>query len=264
MEEQEFLEINRKAWNAKTKAHVKSDFYDVPSFLAGKTALKHTDLALVDDVNGKDLVHLQCHFGLDTLSFARMGAKVWGLDLSDESIDEARRLTNQIGVEATFVQGNVHDAPELLSRQFDVIYTGWGALCWLPDLKRWGKVINELAKPGTELYICEFHPACYMLCETQEITDPYFNTKVYDEVWEGTYTDGGENVNQRSISWGHSLADIMMAVIENGFEIQEFREWDHLVYPCFSNLKEDKPGEWVFEKHGRKIPYGYGLKAVKK
>jgi SAM-dependent methyltransferase len=157
-----WLANNRDSWNERVPIHVASAFYDVDGFKAGRAELYAYELRDVGSVRGKDLVHLQCHFGLDTLSWAKRGARVTGVDFSAPAIEAATRLAGEMGVRAKFVVANVYDAPAVLRRRFDVVYTGRGALSWLPDVRRWAAVVARLLRPGGLFYLTEFHPAEWM------------------------------------------------------------------------------------------------------
>ena len=154
--------------------------YDVESFKAGKLSLHPLELEEVGDVSGKSLLHLQCHFGKDTLSWARLGATVTGADFSDEAIGYARELSKEIGVPATFVLSDILDLPNALTGQFDIVFTSFGAIYWLPDIWKWGQVVGHFLKPGGTFYIAEMHPTAYIFENTKEdhelrVTYPLFN-----------------------------------------------------------------------------------------
>jgi len=160
MSESEWFALNRASWNARTPVHLRSRFYDLEAFKAGQTSLKPIELEQVGDVRGKSLLHLQCHFGQDTLSWARLGARVTGLDLSDVAIAEARALASGLGIRARFVEGNVYDAPALLGgERFDVVFTSYGVVGWLPRLEPWARAIAASLAPGGTFHGVEFHPA---------------------------------------------------------------------------------------------------------
>lgn len=184
-----WLEMNRAMWDAKTPLHLKSQSYDVAGFKAGRSTLRQHEIDDLGDVSGMRLVHLQCHFGLDTLSWARLGAQVTGVDFSEAAIQAAIELAQSIGVEARFVTSDVHDAAAALGHcTFDIVYTGVGALCWLPDIKRWATVVRDLLAPGGQLYLFEFHPVKWMFDSSApsgiEIRDNYFTPS-------GGYTAAG-------------------------------------------------------------------------
>jgi SAM-dependent methyltransferase len=175
--EPSWRELNQAMWNERVPLHLRSRLYDLPKFKAGALSLRSHEIADLGDVRGKELIHLQCHFGKDTLSWARLGAHVTGLDFSEGAVRAAIALAAEIGVDARFVTADVYDAPEALGgHTFDIVYTGVGALCWLPDMTRWAKVVFNLLQPGGELYLYEFHPLKWIFGETDkpEIIDAYF------------------------------------------------------------------------------------------
>ena len=193
MAEPSWRELNRDMWNERVPLHLRSRLYDLPKFKAGALSLRSHEIADLGDVRGKELVHLQCHFGKDTLSWARLGAHVTGLDFSEAAVRAAVALAAEIGVEARFVTADVYDSPEALGgRTFDIVYTGVGALCWLPDMTRWAKVIFNLLQPGGELYLYEFHPLKWIFGETDkpDILDAYFTPAEGFRLGGVTYADG--------------------------------------------------------------------------
>lgn len=260
--EQLYFDTNRDHWNARTHVHTESSFYDVPSFKAGKTTLNEAELEALGDVSGKSLLHLQCHFGMDTLSFARMGAQVTGLDLADEAINTAKNLATEIGEEARFIAANVYDATEHLGEeQFDIVFTSYGTIVWLPDLDRWAAVIARHLKPGGTFCFCEFHPVWDVFdWNTFSIDYSYFNQgKPYEEVVETTYTGDGINVKAREYFWIHSLGAIFNALIKQGLQVKSFDEYDFSYYNCFPNLLEISPGKWQSKTHLGKLPMMFRL-----
>ena len=173
--EPEPMEANRRQWDERAPLHVASEFYDVDGFRAGRSTLRAVEVEEVGDVTGRELLHLQCHFGLDTLSWARRGARVTGLDFSESAVEAARALADAEGIDAEFVCANVYDAVAALSgRTYDVVYTGIGALCWLPDIDRWAATAGALVKPGGSLYVFEHHPFIGALGMGDRFTDLRF------------------------------------------------------------------------------------------
>ena len=162
---QQFFEANKELWNQRTMVHKDSSFYDVPAFINGKSSLNKIELDDLGDVTGKKILHLQCHFGMDTLSLARMGAKVTGVDLSDTAIAEARKLNEQLGLDVEFICCNVYNLKDHLKEQFDIVFTSYGVIGWLPDLNKWAEIISHYTKPGGFFYMGEFHPVVVMLAE---------------------------------------------------------------------------------------------------
>lgn len=265
MEQPDYVRINRAQWNERTQVHVNSRFYDNTSFLAGRSSLMAPELALLGDLSGKTLLHLQCHFGQDTLSLARMGAKVTGLDLSDVAIAEARKLNAQLGLDADFVEGNVLEMDRLLGgRAFDVVFTTYGVVGWLPELTQWGRLIAQHLKPGGRLILVEFHPAVWMFDDNFEyIAYSYFNREVITEEGVGTYTDGGEGLQLRSVSWNHSLSEVLGALLGAGLRINHFEEYDYSPYDCFSRTTPAPGGNYYIAGMEGKLPLMYSVAAEK-
>lgn len=238
----EWFEANRRMWDERVPIHVDGAFYDVDGFRRGRMALQPFEIEDVGDVAGRDLVHLQCHFGLDTLSWARLGARVTGLDFSAPAVAAARRLADELDIRATFVEGNVYDAPALLGRAFDVVYTGLGALCWLPDIERWADVVSALVAPGGIAYVAEFHPLTDMLADHDlTIVRPYFQgaePTVWDE--PGTYADlGAATANNRSYEWTHPVSRVIDGLVRRGLTLERFREHDYTLFPRWPFLRRE-------------------------
>src|SRR5687767_2636968 len=164
------VESNRELWDKWTAVHVESDFYHVDTFKSGDNRIRDYEIAEVGDVTGKSLLHLQCHFGLDTLSWARLGANVTGVDYSEAAVAAARSLARDVGIEARFVQSNVYELPGVLEGEFDIVYTSRGVLGWLPDLERWADTIVHFMRPGGLFYITEAHPFMYVFDDDESAT----------------------------------------------------------------------------------------------
>src|SRR5947209_740824 len=156
----EYMATNRKLWDAWTKIHLDSEFYDVASFRNGERPIRIRDYEReeIGEVAGRSLLHLQCHFGLDTLSWARLGAEVTGADFSGRAIELARSLAGELGLPARFVHSDVYSLPANLQGEFDIVFTSYGVLYWLPDLSRWAEVVAHFLKPGGVFYVVEYHP----------------------------------------------------------------------------------------------------------
>jgi SAM-dependent methyltransferase len=230
MAEPSWRELNRAMWNEKVPLHLRSRRYDLPKFKAGALSLRAHEIADLGDVRGKELVHLQCHFGKDTLSWARLGAHVTGLDFSEAAVRAAVALAAEIGVDARFMTADVYDAPEALSgRTFDIVYTGVGALCWLPEMTPWAKVVFDLLRPGGMLYLYEFHPLKWIFGETDkpEILDAYFTPAEGLPLGGVTYADATAPASQTpTIQWNHPLGEVVTALVAAGMRIQSLRELD--------------------------------------
>ena len=238
---------NLALWNARTAHHVGSAFYDVPGFLAGQSSLKEIELALLGHVAGKRMLHLQCHFGQDTLSLARMGAHGTGLDFSDAAIAAARDLAAQAGVEARFVCADVLDAHAACGGDYNIVFTSYGVLGWLPDLKPWATQVAACLKRGGHFVMAEFHPVVWMFDNALErVTYPYFNRQaIVENETNGTYADRAADLSgHQSITWNHPLADVLHALLGAGLRLEVFQELDYSPYDCMANLHEVAPGRW--------------------
>lgn len=262
--------LNRAFWDERVPIHVGSGFHDVEGFKAGGISLGPDEVRDLGDVRGRRLAHLQCHFGLDSLSWARLGAEVSGLDFSEPAIDAARRLALEVGLRADFVQGEVYDAPVLLGGGFDVVYTGIGALCWLPDIDRWAKVVADLLRPGGELYLVEFHPAIWGLepnavTGVPEVRYDYFTRPGGERVAvEGSYaqTDAATAHNE-TVEWNHDLGSVVTALIRAGMEIRELRESDASYTQRFPLMERGDDRRWRKPPNRPNLPMMYTLRAVK-
>lgn len=262
---EKYFEVNKSLWNGKTEIHVKSDFYDVESFKKGKTSLNFIELEALGDVKGKSLLHLQCHFGQDTLSWARLGAKATGVDLSDKAIDYAGSLNDELNLDARFICSNIYELENVLDEKFDIVFTSYGVLGWLPDVNKWAQVVSHFLKPGGTFFIVEFHPVvCMFVNNYSEIKYSYFDNGPLYEVVKGTYTDRGADFTHGTYEWSHSLADVITALMNTGLEITEFKEYPFSCYNCWDDLRQDEKGLWHIKGMDDKIPVMYSVKAEKK
>lgn len=163
-----YVEINRQSWNNMTEIHLKSDFYDLDGFLKGNSSLNDIELNLLGDIKGKTILHLQCHFGQDSVSLSRLGAEVTGVDLSDVAIKNAKKIAKDTHSKATFICCDVYDLPNHLDEQFDFVFTSYGTIGWLPDLNKWAKIISKFLKPNGKFVFVEFHPVVWMFDDNFE------------------------------------------------------------------------------------------------
>ncbi|WP_267402864.1 MULTISPECIES: class I SAM-dependent methyltransferase [unclassified Chryseobacterium] len=260
-----YLEINKNSWNAKVEPHLKSDFYFVDEFLKGRTSLNSIELELLGDIKGKTVLHLQCHFGQDSISLSRMGAKVTGIDLSDKAIETAKDLAQKTGKNVEFICTDLYNLPNVLDQKFDIVFTSYGTIGWLPDLEKWAKIINHFLKPNGKFIMAEFHPVVWMFDDDFEgVKYNYFNEKAITETYEGTYADQNADIVQDYVMWNHSLADVIDNLIQNNLEIENFKEFDWSPYPCFKHVNEFEKGKWRIPQFGNKIPLIFAIKAQKK
>jgi len=260
----EYLKINKESWNHRLEEHYKSDFYDVPSFLEGKTSLKDIELNLLGDVQGKKVLHLQCHFGQDSISLSRMGAKVTGMDLSNLAIDKAKELAEQSKEEVDFICCDVYDLPKHLKGKYDLVYTSYGVIGWLPDLDKWAAVISHFLQPGGKLLFVEFHPVIWMFDDALEkIKYNYFNKEEIKETETGTYANKEADLSLEYICWNHSLSEVMTSLLKQNLAIESFGEYDYTPYNIFQNSIEFEEGKFRLKHLKDKIPIVYSLSAVK-
>ncbi|MFF3916509.1 class I SAM-dependent methyltransferase [Streptomyces sp. NPDC001852] len=263
-------EDNRAMWDERVPVHVAGEYYDLDGFRAHPDVLRDFETAEVGDVTGRTLLHLQCHIGTDTLSWAHRGAaRVVGLDFSAPAVEAARSLAAGLGYgpeRAAFVTGDVYDAADAVPEAaYDIVYTGLGALCWLPDIRRWARTAASLVAPGGFLYLAEFHPITEALDDAtgSRIVRDYFarDAQVWDE--PGTYADpGAETVHNRSVQWQHTLADVVSALAAAGLRIEFLHEHDVSLFPRFENF-EVRDGYHRFPADHPRIPLIYSLKATK-
>ncbi len=267
-------DANRRWWDAVTGPHVRSNFYDVESFLAGRNTLPHYVVDEVGDVSGKSLLHLQCHFGQDTLSWARLGASVTGIDFGGEAIAQAKNLAGQIGVDARFIQTNIYDLPQVLDEQFEVVFTSHGVLGWLHDLAAWGRIAAAAVRPGGFFYISDFHPIMDTLQYERPIArsddlfpgNPYFDpgeALVISGEESADYADSDLSLDLETHEWFHSLEDIFSAVLDAGLQIELFREHDFCVYQARKGMVKGEDGFWRLPEGVTRIPLMFSLRARK-
>jgi SAM-dependent methyltransferase len=267
-------EANRALWEAWTAVHAEGEFYDLAGFRAGGIRLRDEEIEAVGDVRGKTLLHLQCHFGIDTLSWARLGATVTGADFSPAAIRLARELAADLGfADARFVESNVYDLPANLDGEYDVVYTSRGVLGWLPDIAGWARVVAHFVKPGGIFYISEAHPV-FQAFENEGV-EPGELRLVYP-YWEhrdplvfevhGSYADPTADVGeQREHGWDHGLGEIVTALIDAGLVLEWLRESPELDWAA-DFLVETAPGSGRYrlppEVKGE-LPLMFSLRARK-
>ena len=262
----ERLRTNRASWNERTPVHAASDFYDVEGFKSGRITLNDIELGEVGDVSGKTLLHLQCHFGLDTMSWARLGAKATGVDFSEAAIELARSLNDELGLDARFICSNVYDLPEVLDEQFDVVFTSYGVLVWLPDVKRWTEVVYNHLKPGGVFYIVEFHPFTdvFVQSESGEMRPKYgyFYGQTFQEGGEPSYA-GSQPIQTPTYEWEHSLGETVTALIEVGLDIEYLHEFPFSCYRIHPMMEQDADGHWRLPQDNDSYPQTFSIRATK-
>ncbi|MCB0566597.1 MAG: class I SAM-dependent methyltransferase [Phaeodactylibacter sp.] len=247
-----YLEENQKLWDEWASFHPESEFYDMDSFLNGQNSLKPVELEALGDVKGRRLLHLQCHFGQDTLSWARLGAKATGVDFSEKAIEAARKLNQLTELDAQFIQSDVLSLKGKLEGVFDIIFTSYGVITWLPDLRPWAEAIRHYLKPGGVFFIVEFHPALMMfdLDNVQPVYSYFYEEAPLEtEINGGSYAGKYESVARlKEFTWQHSLSDIAMALLDVGLGLKEFREYSYSPYDCWPEMEEIAPGRFRSKK----------------
>lgn len=270
---EDYLEVNRAHWDDRAGAHAASADYGFERFVADPGHLSDVvrfDRPLLGDVAGLDAVHLQCHIGTDTLSLARLGARVTGVDLSPASLEQARRLSAAAGPHVDYVVSDVYGAPDALGgRRFDLLYTGIGALCWLPDITRWAGVVDDLLRPGGRVFVREGHPMMWAVDDERAgdltLGYAYFETpEPFDIDADGSYVETDhEFVHTRQLSWNHGLGETVTALLARGFVLETLVEhrsvpWDALP----GRMVRDAPfDEWRLLEHAERLPLTYTLAA---
>jgi SAM-dependent methyltransferase len=266
-----FLETNRVSWDERADIHVEdlTGSYGIERFLAGEDVLFPIEAAEIGNIEGLKVLHLQCHIGLDTLCLVRRGAHVTGLDFSAAALRHARDLAEKSGLAARFVHGEVYDAPTLCGSDFDLVYTSWGTIYWLPDIHRWGSVIATVLKPGGSLYFADQHPSFALLDEVDGHPLPTFNWRTPSSLPlefapNQTYTgDPRPLVNTRSFEWIHPLSDILMALIDQGLAIEHIAEHEALPWAMFPLMQKGADRLYRLPPGIPRMPLSLSLRARK-
>lgn len=258
-----YFDANRKTWDHKASLHIKAPFYDQASFEQGRNTLMAPELDFLGDVKDKKLLHVQCHFGQDTLSLSRMGAQVTGVDFSTQAISTAKELSQRLELPADFVCCNVLDLVQHLEEQFEVAFASYGIVGWFPNVQQWAAQVAARLKVGGRLVLVDFHPAVWMFDDKfTHLQYSYFNRETIEEVEEVTYTGQAQQA-MPCYSWNHSLADIMGAFMNVGLTVQQFKEYDYSPYPCFSKVVPRPEGGYYIEGLEGKLPMLYGFEFIK-
>ena len=270
---EEHFAINRAWWDERAPAHAASADYAVAEIVADSTRLSDVvrfDVPRLGDIKGQRGIHLQCHIGTDTISLHRLGAAMTGLDFSAESIAIARRIAADAHADVTFVQADVYSAPSAVGGGFDFVFTGIGALCWLPDVGRWARTVAELLRPGGRLFLREGHPI--LLAFDEQRTDEWVLRYSYFEQPEpesfdapGTYVDTDVEFGHNNASdWSHGIGDVITAILEARLELTMFVEHDSVPWEALPGRMRRDDGEWRLVEHPERLPLSYTLQAVKR
>ncbi|MFI6869304.1 class I SAM-dependent methyltransferase [Nocardia sp. NPDC050406] len=269
----DYRKLNRANWDDRAPLHAASTDYAMERFRSDRSYISDVvrfDVPLLGDIRGLRGVHLQCHIGTDTISLARLGATMTGLDFSPASLVQARLLAEQVGTAVDFVESDVYDAVSVLGKQqFDLVFTGIGALCWLPSIQRWAQTVADLLRPGGQLFLREGHPVLWSVDEEQTdrlvIGYPYFETEKPMEFTGGTYVDVDGTIDHPSTQeWNHGLGEIVQALIETGLTITGLTEHDSAPWEALpGRMARDDDGEWRLTEHRERLPLSYTLQARK-
>ena len=262
--EHNYIAINKESWNKRTGAHLESDFYDVKGFLSGNTSLNEIELDLLGDIKGKSILHLQCHFGQDTISLGRMGAKVTGVDLSNKAIESAKELAGKANIEAEFICCDIYDLPKHLDKEFDIVFTSYGTIGWLPDMDKWAKIVSKYLKPNGKFVFAEFHPVVWMFDDDfSKVMYTYNKSEAIIETESGTYADKDADFETKYVTWNHGIGEVINSLIENGLVLNSLKEYDYSPYDCFNKTIELAPKKFRIAHLQNKIPMVYSLVATK-
>ena len=261
-------QANRRRWNEITPVHARSKFYDVEAFLSGNITIPEHEIAAVGPVQGLKLLHAQCHFGLDTLSWARLGATVVGIDFSEEAISLACRLASQSGLEerATFICADVLDLDQVISEEFDVVYTSHGTVTWLSDIGHWGQAMRSRLKPAGLFYMCDDHPAGLVFEESdgelRVVYDYFHSDQPLELLADKDYADPGYTVRSPGYAWIWSLSDILSALERQDLTVYRLREWASNVYQQFPSMRQGDDGLWHLRPTHPSIPLMFEIMAA--
>ncbi len=260
----DYSSINKKWWNSVISIHASSKLYDLPRFKKGKSSLQSIELEEVGNVKGKTLLHLMCHFGMDSLSWVREGAITTGVDFSEDAIVLAKKLSKEITVPATFICADIYELPTMLNKKFDIIFTSYGVLLWLPNIKKWAKIISHFLKKGGMFYIVELHPFTNILSYDFKLQYKYFDRGPYLDDSLGTYTNWGGNLKGITYQWSYTMSDVINTLIQEGLKIEFVHEFPFTMYDQFPGfMEQNKKGQYVLKNKKIQIPLLFSLKAIK-
>jgi SAM-dependent methyltransferase len=266
------MQTNHELWDARAEPHFRSAFYDVGAFRRGATSLTPVEIEALGDVAGKSMLHLQCHFGQDTLSWARRGARVTGVDFSESAIALANRLRDELvidepGLDARFVWADVYDLEHVLDETFDVVFTSYGVLKWLPDISRWAQVVSRFVSPGGRFYLVEFHPFLYVFdYERAERAEHayFYQPQPLSYLENGSYADPAAHGEMIAHAWSHPVSSVINALVDAGLTVRRFDEFPYSSINCFPFVREAEPGRYVHATLPRLFPLMYSVLAEKR
>lgn len=259
-----YSKINKKWWNDVVPIHARSKLYNLAGFKKGKSSLQSLEIKELGNIKGKTILHLLCHFGMDTLSFARIGAKATGVDLSDKAIEFAQRLSKEINTPAEFICSDVYKLPKVLKKKYDIIFASYGVLCWLSDIKKFAKIVSHFLNKGGIFYIVELHPFTNILSYDFKISYKYFDKTPSMDDSSGTYANWNADIKSPTYLWSYTISDIINSLTEEGLKIDYLHEFPFTMYNQFPGfMKQNKKGQYVLKNKEIQIPLLFSLKAIK-
>jgi len=263
-ESSNYIAINKKLWNTKTDFHIASALYDNENFIKGNTSLNEIELGLMGDISGKKILHLQCHFGQDTISLERLGAQVTGVDFSDQAIERAKELAEKTNSKATFICSDIYDLPKVCNQKFDMVFTSYGTIGWLPNIEKWAKVVSHFLLPKGKFVFVEFHPVVWMFDDDfSKIQYNYFKSAPIEETETGTYADKYAPINLKSVTWNHSMSEVVNSLLGNGLRLDLLNEYDYSPYDCFNKTQKIAERKYRIKHLANTIPMVYAIRATK-
>lgn len=264
--------INRARWDEVVDIHIGSEFYAVAEVKAGGLSLDPLIMSEIGDISGLKLLHLQCHFGLDTLSLVRLGARATGLDFSAKAIAAARQLAVETGLDATFVEGRVEQAPDIAGRDYDIVFTSWGVLMWLPDINLWARTIAACLKSGGRFYLAEGHPILWIFddrhtayAENLKVVRSYFLDGPQN--WDNPYDYAEPGValtSYKTNEWQHGIGEVVTALADAGLQIEFLHEHDKLVWPGIPGMAKTDKDYFGAPEGEPRLPFSYSISARKR
>ena len=261
----EYIEVNKHAWDLRTGVHINSEFYDLQAFRQGALSLRPPELEIAGEVQGLRLLHLQCHFGLDTLSWARLGAIATGVDFSTVAIETARRLSQETGVPASFIQADVQALNGALARSYDIAIATYGVLCWLRDLRSWADGIVGSLRPLGRFILVEYHPALDLIFDGKiSGCSYYFSSRLKEDQpgrTTGTYTNPEAPISYSEYRFQHTLSDVISALLDAGMRVTSFKEYPYCSYKLLPLLDTCREGVWFPTDREGEIPFMYSIVA---
>ena len=268
VKDDKYMNVNLKRWNELVDINAQSELYNLEDFKKGNSSLHSIELKELGNVKGKTLLHLQCHFGMDTLSWARLGADVTGIDYSKNAINLAKELSKELNIPARFIQSNIYDIKDVIKEEFDIIYTSYGVLCWLPDMGKWAQIISSSLKPGGIFYVIDSHPFGFLIDENQDAFKVGYNYFTHGEPvqWEEgeSYADPTFKLkNQKSYEWFHTMGEIVNSLIDVDLKIEFLHEFPFCYHNIHPDMKLREDGYYEFINLNFSVPMMFSIRAHK-